>query len=241
MNCLILEDNKTISNIIKAGLSAYGYNMTCKPLHKDSLEEIKDRPYSFVFLNIGRQRISQEYTKMIRELHALVSKIRDYNKNVLVMGILPKDNYPLKVDFLNLGGDDVLTYPFSLKELLARIQALLRRPLQATNSTLYLSDVSINTGEHRVYKKDKEIPLRRKEYNILEYLARNKNRPISRSELLDHVWDYKRIVGSNTVDVHINKLRKTLRDRSLIETVHGFGYKATDAKRKAIIKPKPLV
>jgi DNA-binding response OmpR family regulator len=83
-----------------------------------------------------------------------------------------------------------------------------------------------------ISKNKKEIPLRRREFALLEYMVRNKNRTISRAELLDHVWDYRRATGSNTVDVHIKRLRDKLMDKDIIETVHGFGYTVKEKKKE---------
>ncbi len=88
----------------------------------------------------------------------------------------------------------------------------------------------MDTSSKSIYKENEEIEVRNKEYDLFEYLVRNKERPISRCELLDHVWDYREYVGSNTIDVHINRLRKKLKDSNIIETVHGIGYVVRDRK-----------
>jgi DNA-binding response OmpR family regulator len=158
----------------------------------------------------------------------LLEYIVGKSKGGKILGICNKGSWVEKVDFLNNGGDDVLTYPFPVQELLARIQSLMRRPQSYIDKNIYIGDFLLDLDTKSVYKDDQDIEIRKKEYDLFEYLVRNKGRVVSRCELLDHVWDYRQYVGSNTVDVHINRLRDKLEDRNLIETVHGVGYKVKD-------------
>ena len=89
---------------------------------------------------------------------------------------------------------------------------------------MYIGDYKIDVESKCVFKNSKELELRRKEYDLLEYLLRNKERTVSRCELLDHVWDYRKYTGSNTVDVHVKRLRDKLEDQGFIKTIHGVGY-----------------
>jgi len=100
---------------------------------------------------------------------------------------------------------------------------------------MYIGDVLLDTNNKTVSTKNSDIDLRKKEYQLLEYLVRNKNRTISRCELLDHVWDYRSYTGSNTIDVHIKRLRDKLPRKSLIETVHGQGYRIKDFKASSAL------
>ena len=149
-----------------------------------------------------------------------------------MLGVCNKGNWTEKVQFLNKGGDDVLTYPFPMQELLARIQTIMRRPSGYMDKNLYLGKYILDVDNRTIYEGNSEISVRKKEYDLLEYLVRNKDRVISRCELLDHVWDYREYVGSNTIDVHIKRLRDKLHDKNIIETVHGIGYKAKIPKDK---------
>ncbi|OGC35859.1 hypothetical protein A2436_02505 [candidate division WS6 bacterium RIFOXYC1_FULL_33_9] len=161
----------------------------------------------------------------------LIKKAKS-KKNVQskILGICSIGTWKDKVNFLNIGGDDVLSYPFPIQELLARIQSLLRRPNSYIDSKMYLGNVLLDTTNKTVSVKEKDIELRRKEYELLEYLIRNKNRTVSRCELLDHVWDYRSYTGSNTIDVHIKRLRDKIPSKGLIETVHGQGYRVKEPK-----------
>ena len=149
-----------------------------------------------------------------------------------ILGICNKGSWIEKVEFLKKGGDDVLTYPFPIQELLARIQSLMRRPKNYLDENIYIGDFVLDLQEKTIYKDDKDLEIRKKEYELFEYLVRNEGRTVSRCELLDHVWDYRQYVGSNTVDVHINRLRDKLEDKEIIKTVHGIGYQLNNSKLK---------
>ena len=160
----------------------------------------------------------------------ILKYIVDKSTNTKILGICNRGSWVEKVEFLKRGGDDVLTYPFPIQELLARIQSLMRRPKNYVDKNLYIGDFMLDLDNKSVYKDNVDVDIRKKEYDLFEYLVRNKNRVISRCELLDHVWDYREYVGSNTIDVHIKRLRDKLQDNSLIETVHGVGYQVKEPK-----------
>lgn len=137
-----------------------------------------------------------------------------------------------RVTLLNAGADDYLTKPFSVAELRARLGALLRRsPNPSSGEIFSVRDLTIDPHRRRVHRKGKPILLRRKEYDILEYLMRNRGRPVTRAMILDHAWDGTRDSWNNTVDVHIKHLRDKI-DRPfgapLIKTAYGIGYMIDD-------------
>lgn len=221
MNILIIENSSTLSQIMEKTLDSYGYKVTLDNDNFASKVYVKNGIFEFVILNT---KLSGEKSEEI------LSYIIKYSPNSKVLGVCNNGGWPEKVNFLNHGGDDVLTYPFPMQELLARIQSLSRRPKSYVDNSLYLGDLVLDTSSKSIYKENEEIEVRNKEYDLFEYLVRNKERPISRCELLDHVWDYREYVGSNTIDVHINRLRKKLKDSNIIETVHGIGYVVRDRK-----------
>jgi DNA-binding response OmpR family regulator len=132
---------------------------------------------------------------------------------------------------LDSGADDYLVKPFALDELLARVRALLRRPNKQESTVLAAEDLALDTTKRSVKRGDKEIRLTSKEYGLLEYLLRNKNRPLSKDSIMQHVWDYDANILPNTIEVYIKYLRAKIDKpfgRRLIKTVRGFGYKIED-------------
>jgi DNA-binding response OmpR family regulator len=224
MNILIIENSPTLSQLLKKALDTYGYNTTLDDENFQSKSFISKNVFDFVILNTN---LGKELTSDI------LAYIKKFNADTKVLGVCNKGGWVEKVEFLNHGGDDVLTYPFPVQELLARIQSLIRRPKNYVDETLCFGEYVLDTKNRIVTKAEKDINLRKKEYSLFEYLARNKDRAISRCELLDHVWDYREYVGSNTIDVHIKRLRDKLDDKNIIDTIHGIGYKIRLRKPKA--------
>lgn len=229
MNILIIEKSKTIAHILKNTLLAYGYNVTHDRGDFSSESIIKRNIFSIIILNTN---ICGNF-----ETKDILNNIKECkNLDCKILGICSIGTWRDKVNFLNNGGDDVLSYPFPIQELIARIQSLLRRPSSYLDNKLYVGNVYLDTQQKTVSLGDSNVDLRKKEYEVLEYLVRNKNRIVSRCELLDHVWDYRKYTGSNTVDVHVKRIREKLCDKSIIETVHGQGYKVKDLKASSALQ-----
>ncbi len=223
MNILIIEKSKTISHILKNTLIAYGYNITQDSADLSSESLIRRGIFEILIIDTN---VVGKYSTL-----DIIKKVKDRkNSEIKILGICSVGTWKDKVNFLNNGGDDVLSYPFPMQELIARIQSLLRRPNNYIDNRIYIGDILLDTNSKSVSSKNSDIDLRKKEYQLLEYLIRNKNRTVSRCELLDHVWDYRSYTGSNTIDVHIKRLRDKLPKKSLIETVHGQGYRIKDSK-----------
>ncbi len=131
-----------------------------------------------------------------------------------------------KVEMLNAGADDYLTKPFSVQELVARVKALLRRPREARKEQYALGDIVLDGARHVVVKAGKEVYLTRKEFSLLEYLLQNVDIALSRSMIMEHVWDINADPFSNTIESHIMSVRKKIDpDGRYIMTVPGIGYK----------------
>lgn len=224
MNILIIENSNTLAQIISKTLDSYGFRVTVDSDTFVNKRLVLKKLFDIVILNtnLGKERTSE-----------ILRYVVEKSPETKILGVCNKGSWIEKVDFLNHGGDDVLTYPFPMQELLARIQSLTRRPKSYIDKNIYLGDLILDIDRKCIYKDNKEINVRKKEYSLLEYLVRNKERPISRCELLDHVWDYREYVGSNTIDVHIKRLRDKLDDKNIIETIHGIGYKVRERKPKA--------
>ncbi len=229
MNILIIEKSKTISHILKSTLLAYGYNITEDNADFSSENLVNRGLFEILIIdtNIIGKYTTLDILKRVKSKKDLKSKM---------LGICSIGTWKDKVNFLNNGGDDVLSYPFPVQELIARIQSLLRRPTNYVDSRIYIGDVLLDTNSKTVSVEKGDIDLRKKEYQLLEYLVRNKNRTVSRCELLDHVWDYRSYTGSNTIDVHVKRLRDKLPKKGLIETVHGQGYRIKDSKASSALQ-----
>jgi DNA-binding response OmpR family regulator len=224
MNILIIEESKTISQLIKRALEAQGFSITLDSNNLLNKTFIKRKVFEVIIINTN---LSDHKTKEILE------NIRNIDKNVKILGLCSHGGWKDKVSFLKNGGDDVVSYPFPIQELVERINSLHRRPKSYVDSNLYIGEYFLDKDNYLLTNKEKDIKLRRKEYELLEYLVRNKDRTVSRCELLDHVWDYREYIGSNTVDVHVKRIRDKLDKKHLIQTVHGKGYKVVDYKSKA--------
>lgn len=221
MNILIIENSPTLSHIMLRCLESHGYNVSVDNGDFVSKSLIKDKIFEFYIINTNLKDSNTE---------DILEYITKHSPESKTLGICNKGSWIEKVNFLNKGGDDVLTYPFPIQELLARIQSLLRRPKNYVDRNIYIGDYVLDIEEKTIYKDNKDIEIRRKEYDLFEYLVRNKDRVVSRCELLDHVWDYREYRGSNTIDVHINRLRDKLENKGIIKTVHGIGYQISEPK-----------
>ncbi len=224
MNILIIEQSKTISQLVKRALEAQGFNITIDSKVFSNRSFVKRKIFEVVVINTN---LPETYTVDILE------DIRSIDKNVKILGLCSHGGWKDKVSFLKNGGDDVVSYPFPIQELVERIYSLQRRPKSYIDSELYIGQYSLDKENFLIRDKNKDIRFRKKEYELLEYLVRNKNRIVSRCELLDHVWDYRDYIGSNTIDVHVKRIRDKLDNKDLIRTVHGRGYKVLDYKPKA--------
>lgn len=219
MNIAIIEDSKIISHMVTAGLISYGFNVTNFRSNKIDEHKLASGVFETVILNTKLDHVDSI---------ALIKGVKDTQPQTYILAINSKQDWKVKVDILNVGADDVISYPFPMQELLARIQALLRRPRESKDVIYRFRGLTIDPNCKTVEKDNDTVPLRKKEFHLLTYLARNKNRPVSRHEILDNVWDYRHIIESNTVDVHVSKIRKSCGDKNLIQTIHGFGYQLND-------------
>jgi len=244
MNILIIDDTDSTSSIISKTLSSYGFTPHIIPSSDTIKSTLKFVPLSIIIIN----------TNLIHaDSFDICSHIRKEYPHTSILAIHTSGPWQARVEILQNGADDCISFPFPTQELIARIRALQRRPRRSQPATLLCGNISIKPNLRLATFHDRELDLTRKEYNLLEYLVRNNDRVVTRSELLDHVWDYTRIINSNTVDVHIRKLRSKLREHqpkrpkrskssplydmgiiprkqsfpqnSEIKTVHGVGYR----------------
>ncbi|MHB8906799.1 MAG: response regulator [Melioribacteraceae bacterium] len=218
MRILLVEDEKKVASFIKKGLEEELYEVDTATNGKDGVELGLTDEYDLIISDIMMPLMNGlQLTKELR-------------KNKIITPILlltVKDGTKDKVEGLDSGADDYLSKPFAFEELTARVRALLRRQETQKDNLLNAGDLTIDLVAHKVTRADKEIILTPKEYSILEYLLRNKNRIITRTKLIEHVYDFHFDSGTNVIDVYINKLRIKVDhgfDKQLIHTVRGVGY-----------------
>jgi two-component system copper resistance phosphate regulon response regulator CusR len=225
MRILVVEDEKEIRGFVRKTLEAECYAVDTAGNGKDGLEMAQSGHYDLIVLdNIMPKMNGKDMCQALR---------RD-GKEVPILMLSVKTESTTKVDLLNAGVDDYLTKPFSVDELLARIKALLRRPKHLEKEIYELNDLSVDATRHLVKRGGKEAHLTRQEVTLLVYLPKNKGIMLSRSMLMEHVWDMSADPFSNTIEAHIKSLRKkidTPGKTKLIHTLPGRGYKIdTDAE-----------
>lgn len=218
MRILLVEDDHSIAQFIGKGLREEGYAVDTASDGGEGLLLAETIPYDLLILDI-----------MLPTLDglAICQRLRTKGNSVPVLLLTAKDAIEDRVTGLDTGADDYLTKPFAFVELLARIRALLRRGGGQPTSILTVADLRMDAVAHRVWRGETEIPLTNKEYALLEYLLRNENRVLTRTAIIEHVWDIQYDSLTNIVDVHIRSLRAKI-DRPfsppLIHTVRGVGY-----------------
>jgi DNA-binding response OmpR family regulator len=219
MKILVVEDNKKLAENLKQGLVQEGY----------AVDIIEDGLAAERRILINRDEYDLVILDRMLPGKDGMSVCKNWRENEVVVPVLMLTALGTtddKVIGLDAGADDYLAKPFAFKELLARVNALLRRPKQASPLVLTSGNISIDTRTRIVTFKNKPISLTLKEFMVLEYLIRNPNKVITRDELYAHAWDFADSSFSNTVDVHIKNLRKKIHDNAkIIQTIRGVGYK----------------
>ncbi len=218
---LIVEDETKIAIFVKKGLEDVGYNVEIVGTGEDALDVINDdKKYNLIILDLMLPDASG---------FDVCKRLRSNNIQVPILILTAKNAIEDKIKGLEIGGDDYLTKPFAIEELVARVHALLRRGAsRVDNGIIRVGDIVLNIHSHEVSRGDKVIELSQKEFSILEYMMRNEGMVLTRSMIEDHAWDYELDGFSNVVDVYIRLLRKKIDEghkHKFIRTVRGVGYK----------------
>ncbi len=221
MRLLIIEDEKNLAESLKKVLQTEGYAVDIALTGDEGYEMAFGEEYDLIILDLGLP--GMDGLRITEELR------KERNSTPVIM-LTAKDTTQDKVKGLKYGADDYLVKPFEFEELLARIQALLRRPKNVINDKLIVGDLVLDSQTKIVKRENHEIVLTAKEFSLLEYLMRHKEQVLSKQQLIDHVWNADLDLFSNTVDVYIGYLRAKidkpfLKKKSLIRTIKGMGYK----------------
>jgi DNA-binding response OmpR family regulator len=213
---LLVEDDRSIASFVAPELEHLGFHVLCAYDGLSGLEEARRFGPELIVLDI-----------MLPGLDGVgvLRRVRQAGSRVPVIMLTARDSTLDKVHSLNSGADDYLTKPFDIEELLARIQALLRRA--EGDEILRVADLEVNTTTHEVRRGNRQIELTFREYELLRFMARNPRRVFSRDLLLSRVWEQDGGLTTNLVDVYVGYLRKKVDapgEESLIRTVRGAGY-----------------
>jgi DNA-binding response OmpR family regulator len=218
MRILLVEDDADLAQFIRKGLKEEQYAVDVATDGVEGLELALHNAYDLLILDIGLPKLDGL---------ALCRRIRDKGNMTPVLLLTARNTVEDKVSGFDTGADQFLPKPFAFVELLAQIRALLRRGSAQQIVQLQVADLRLDPASHRVWRAGKEIALTNKEYALLEFLLRNKNRVLTRTAIIEHVWDISYDPMTNIVDAHIRALRAKIdRDFSppLIATVRGAGY-----------------
>ena len=218
MKLLVVEDDKTVGHYVKRGLEEQQYIADWVDDGAEALRVISSGHYDLIILDLRLPGLPG--LEVLRTM-------RDRGLTMPVLVLTAQDTVEFKVDALRAGADDYVTKPFAFEELLARIEALSRRPRELTAQSLRVVDLVLDLESREVRRAGKLIDLTPKEFAVLEYLMRHPGRVMSRTLITEYAWDYHFDPGTNIVDVVINRLRKKVDagfTQKLVHTVRGVGY-----------------
>ena len=226
---LIVEDERRIARFLQMELEHEGMETALEDNGRRAYERIIQEQYDIVLLDV-----------MLPEMDGftICQKVRELSQVPIIM-LTARDDIEDKVEGLDIGADDYVTKPFATPELLARMRVVLRRResqgeenrQEPAEEILSIKDLAMYTARHEVMVGDTPVELTKKEYDLLEYLLRNKRNVLSRDQILSNVWGYDYMGDTNVVDVYIRYLRQKLDDRfqeKFIHTMRGVGYVIKD-------------
>ncbi len=212
---LVVEDEERLAAALRRGLQAEGFAVDVALDGQDGLDKARHGDYDAMILDVMLPRLSG---------YRVVRQLRAERKWLPVLMLSAKDGEYDQADGLDCGADDYLTKPFSYVVLLARLRALLRRGTPRRPAVLRHGDIELDPAQRKVTVSGDEVTLTAREYAMLEYLIRRPGEVVSKTELLDHVWDAAEQTAANAVEVYAGYLRRKIgRDR--LETVRGAGYR----------------
>ncbi len=218
MRILVVEDEKKVARFIQQGLEEEHYTVDVAYDGESGALMAETQTYDLMILDVMLPRMSGlDVTR----------RLRDTRVTTPILMLTAKTATEDKVAGLDSGADDYITKPFAVAELLARVRSLLRRGALEKSTVLTCADLELDTVTHKARRHGRVIDLTAKEYALLEYFLRNRDRVLSRTIISEHIWDYNFDTGTNLIDVYVNHLRNKIdtgSERRLIHTVRGVGY-----------------
>ena len=219
MQILTVEDEEKIANFLRRGLLEESYAVDISRDGEDALYKFDINAYDLVLLDLMIPKVDGV---------TVCRKIREKNQNIPILILTAKDSVEDKVAGLDAGADDYVTKPFAFSELTARIRALIRRGNKADPVVLTSDNLTLNPATRMAQRGNKKITFTAREYALLEYFMRHQNTVLTKTQLLEHVWDYNYDGLSNIVETYVKYLRQKIRtspqDKELIHTMRGAGY-----------------
>ena len=224
MRILVVEDEHKIANSIKKGLEQENFSVDIVFDGESALDMAETEEYDCIVLDLMLPKINGVQ---------VCSQLRKDENHTPIIMLTAKSELEDKVHGLTMGADDYLTKPFAFEELLARIRALLRRPKDRLENTLKCGDLELNPATFEIKRLDEQVNLTKKEFALLEYLMRNKNKTVTKDQIISHVWNYDSNILDNTVEQYIGYLRNKIdkpfpNKKQLLQTIRGFGYKLAE-------------
>jgi two-component system, OmpR family, response regulator len=221
MRILVVEDEPKLAAVVAKGLESKGYAVDTVGDGQEALTRILVHGGDYDLVVLDLMLPNKSGSEICKEARA-------QGVTVPILILTARAETEHKVELLLAGADDYMVKPFSFDELLARIQAILRRPSESLPTVLTAGEIELDPVGHTVRRDGEEVPLTLKEFRLLEYFMRHPNQVINREDFLTHLWDFNYEAFSNVVDVHIKNLRQKL-DRkdspSIFETIRGIGYR----------------
>ena len=219
MRALIVEDDATIADFVARGLREAGFAVDIAADGEEALEGTRQQTYDVAIVDLMLPK---------RDGLSVIDEMRRLGISTPVLILSARRSVDDRVKGLQAGGDDYLTKPFAFAELLARVQALVRRATRTPEpTTLTVDDLVLDLLSRRVTRSGKPVDLRPREFALLEYLMRNAGRVVSKTMILSHVWEYNFDPQTNIVDVLVSRLREKIDrpfEKKLLHTVRGVGY-----------------
>lgn len=222
MNLLLIEDDTEIVSSLTPQLKERGFVVDVAFDGEEGLAKAQKNNYDIIILDKGLPK---------KDGLEVCASIRTAGKHMPILILSVKSEIDTKTELLDAGADDYMTKPFSFKELIARINALLRRPEKVEHTILRIGDLTVDIEGRTVMRGNKKLHLTTKEFSLLEYFLRNRGKALSRQEILEHVWDINADPFTNTIETHLVNLRKKIEGKNgkkVIHTIPGVGYKIAE-------------